>query len=297
MACHAGAFAVIIAVMTSGTPGPIIVPLDGSALAEIAVPVAAALARRAGAGLRLVHVHSGTSAEPIYVEGLPVIDDELHPLHRRHAQVYLERLRDRLADANTAIAVLEGGVPEAILADARRHASPLLVMATHGRGGFERLWLGSVAQAVVSGGSTPVLLVRPGTEEAVARLRRILVPLDGSPVAEAALAPAAWLAAGHPGCELTLVRVVTGSETTEPAPEKYLEDVASRLGGGTSVRSRVVRAQGVARALIEAAATDEADLVALATHGRTGLSRLTLGSVADKLLRACPSSVLVVRPG
>src|SRR5688572_17994829 len=96
--------------------GPIVVPLDGSELAERAVPVAAELARRAGAELRLVHVHDPMAAEPIYVKGLPVIDDHMRSLAREHAQAYLDRAPQRLAPAaRVTVDLLDGPVVTAIV--------------------------------------------------------------------------------------------------------------------------------------------------------------------------------------
>src|SRR5512138_2571716 len=88
----------------------ILVPLDGSPLSEYALPMACDIARRSGALLRLVHVHVLYTPAPIYVEGMPVIDEQMHSLGKAHERAYLEGIRDRLvgeADLQCAIAVLD----------------------------------------------------------------------------------------------------------------------------------------------------------------------------------------------
>src|SRR5512134_3053042 len=141
---------------------PILVPLDGSGLAELAVPVAAGLAQRAEAQMRLVHVHVPISAEPIHVEGLPVIDERMRSQRREHEQAYLVGASRRLAGGvAVSTALIDGPVAAALTAEAERSGAELIVMTTHGRGGFERAWLGSVADALVRTSPVPLLLVRP----------------------------------------------------------------------------------------------------------------------------------------
>jgi nucleotide-binding universal stress UspA family protein len=299
--------------------GPILVPLDGSDLGEQAVPVAAALARRTGAELHLVHVHVPLPAEPISVEGLPVIDEHMRSRRREHEQAYLDGARARLASgASARIRVLDGAVAPALAAHARASNAQLLVLTTHGRGGLERAWLGSVADEMSRLSPVPILLVRPEPGTAPAPFRRILVPLDGSPLAEAILDHAIRIARLEPEAEIVLLDVVQPipsailvpqsllapapvkdevARAQEAAVRKYLEGVAGR------VRSAHVRAQvrvdfagNVAAAILEAARAEGADLVALCTHGRSGLPRIALGSVADKIVRASVIPVLLFRP-
>jgi nucleotide-binding universal stress UspA family protein len=299
--------------------GPIVVPLDGSDLAERAVPVATELARRAGRDLRLVHVHRPLSPDPIHVEGLPVIDDRMRSLRREHERAYLERTRERLAAGVTASAVLlEGRVAAALTAYAQSSGAGLIVMTTHGRGGLERAWLGSVADELVRVSPVPLLLVRPEPGQAPGPFRRILVPLDGSALGEGILGPASALAREEPGAELVLFQVVQPIDSAVWSPDaalavslaadgvtareeargrEYLDAVRSRLEtAGLRARTRVEVAGGVATAILEAARGEQADLIALATHGRSGLARMTLGSVADKVARGSRTPVLLFRP-
>ena len=300
--------------------GPIVVPLDGSDLAERAVPVAAELARRTGAELRLVHVHDPLAAEPISVEGLPVIDDHMRSLGREHEQAYLDRARQRLAPgATVSIALLDGPVAAAIVGYAERNDAALIVVTTHARGGFERAWLGSVTDEMVRVSHVPLLVVRPEPGQVFAPFRRILVPLDGSAAAESILDHAVRLARLEPEAELVLLEIVqpiapgvwvlgapfaaslprenVASRPDVERAREYLDGVFRRLeASGMRVRARVEVAAIVAPAILEVAREEHADVVALATHGRSGFARLRLGSVADKLLRGSHTPILLFRP-
>jgi len=291
----------------------ILVPLDGSDLAERAVTVAAALASRRGSALRLVHVHRPVSADPIHVEGLPVFDEHLRPLGRNHEQAYLEGVRDRLAvGVRTSVALLDGPPAPALADDARANGAALIVMTAQGRGGIERALLGSVADQLVRISAVPVLLVRNGRGAPPSHFRRIVVPLDGSPLSERILEHAQSLAHSDPPAELVLVNVVqprprgqwVGNApiegSTAPHEEnarRYLDGVARRLTAvGARVQTSVLVSSDVASAVLNFARDEHADVIALATHGRSGLKRLALGSVADSVLRATTTPVLVLRP-
>ena len=175
-------------------------------------------------------------------------------------------------------------------------------------GRLSRLGLGSVADELIRRAPMPVLLVRPGEKapgiipEPV--LDNILIPLDGSALAEQVLEPALDLARLMEA-RCSLLRVVESRSSPakhaggppERQAEAYLERVAARLREqGLQVRTRVVVARHVAEAILEEAEAQASNLIALATHGRGGLKRLLLGSVADKLIRAAASPVLVYRP-
>lgn len=302
--------------MTVG--GSILVPFDGSNLAERAAPVAVEVARRAGAALRLVHVHVPLPAEPIYMEGLPVMDEHMRSVRRTHEQAYMEKALARLPrGVNASMAILDGPVASALADDARASGADLIVMTTHGRGGLERSWLGSVADELIRISPVPLLLVPSGAGPVSGVFRHILVPLDGSALAEAILEHVVRLGRLEPGAEVTLLDVVqpvtsdvwlsyaalAPSETVsvtqrqEQRAREYLEAIARRLEDiGLRVRSRVVVAANVAAAVLEMAHGEEVDLVALATHGRSGLARLAVGSVADKVIRGSRTPVLLFRP-
>jgi nucleotide-binding universal stress UspA family protein len=296
--------------------GPFLVPLDGSALAEGAVTVAAELARRAQTGVLLVHVHARLTADPIHVEGLRVIDDHLRSLRREHEQAYLDRAGPRLVHGvDVSVALLDGPIAATLVGHAERSGAGLIVMTTHGRGGLERAWLGSVADEMVRVSHVPLLLLRPEPGQVPVPVRRILALLDGSALAEAILEPALRLARLQPEAELLRVVQPAASLAWMPDPElatalpaadadqgqlrarAYLEGVIRRLDAtGVTVRSRVEVAASMVPAILEIAREERADVVALTTHGRSGLVRLALGSVADKLVRGSRTPVLLFRP-
>lgn len=286
--------------------GLILLPLDGSDLAEQAAPVAAEVARRAGVPLRLLHVHVPLTAEPIYVEGLPVMDEHMRPVRRAHEQAYMEKALARLTHGvNASMEILDGPVASALADHARASGADLIVMTTHGRGGLERSWLGSVADELVRVSPVPLLLIRPEPGTVTGAFRRILVPLDGSALAEAILEHVIRLGRLEPGSEVILLDVVqpitsdvwlsyaalapsetmSVTERQEQGAREYLEDIARRLEvAGLRARPRVVAAANVAAAILEVAHTEQVDLVSLATHGRSGFARLALGSVTDKVV-------------
>ncbi len=278
----------------------ILVPLDGSPLAERALPIAARLARAAGAALHLAHVHTPATPNPILIEGLPVIDQDLRSLAAEHQRIYLERAAASVAGDGlrvvTARLTSDGPVAGALSAYAREVGAGLIVMTTHGRTGFLHLWLGSVAEALVYASRTPLLLLRPDAAGAIADrpLRRILAPLDGSAAAEEILPHAAEIARLEGG-ELVIAQFIGGAVQSTGVAEAYLGKVAERLAPTRAFP--LVRETGqVAEGVIALAAELGADLVALTTHGRTSAPRAALGGVADRVLHAAPLPLLVLRP-
>ena len=301
----------------------LLVPLDGSPLSEHALPIACHIARRAGATLRLVHVH--VPYDTIYVEGMPVIDARLHSLGREHERAYLERIRDRLAqgaDVPIDCVHLDGAEPVAstLARYVAESGSDLVVMTTHGRGGLARFWLGSVADALVRLSPVPILLLRPAADildsDRSPEFDQILIPLDGSAMAEQILTPA--LALGRlMQASYILLRVVEPILLHQPGPfvapvgldadqtaqlqaaaHTYLDTVARRLqAADVQVHTRVLVAPQPARAILDTALQHQKACIAMATHGKVGLTRLLLGSVADKVMRGAEVPVLLYRPG
>jgi nucleotide-binding universal stress UspA family protein len=187
-------------------------------------------------------------------------------------------------------------------------------MATHGRSGPARWLYGSVADQVLRRAPVPVLTVPPDAAGVwpADRPPTLLVPLDGSTLAEAALEPTAELAASL-GSALVLVQVIPfppyplladdgaylaafDCDTAEASAQEYLAGVAARLQPTVpQVRWRVQLGQP-AVAIAEIAREEGADVIAMATHGRTGLARLVLGSVATALLQRASVPLLLIRP-
>jgi nucleotide-binding universal stress UspA family protein len=201
-------------------------------------------------------------------------------------------------------------------------------MATHGRSPFGRFWLGSVADEMIRHATLPLLLIRPGDGppnlDEVPDLSRIIVPLDGTKLAEQIIEPAATLAALVSGAEIVLVRAVRpvlpidvtpeGMETATEAEHllhemetmqkevereagTYLAEIARRLEArGLRVRTHVVIEDRPEEAILHEAEDEHAGLIALETHGRGGLSRLLHGSTTDKVVRSAHVPILVHRP-
>jgi len=301
----------------------IMVPLDGSAFAEQALPLAQFLAKQAEATLHLVHVRA---TNPVaYAEEEPMIDEKINSHTQTHEQGYLTSVANQIqqtADQSVKTIHLEG-VPGSVLAEyAVDTEIDLIVMTTHGRGGLARAWLGSVADTLARVSSIPVLLLRPQHQnegdpsiaQAVSTPKKILIPLDGSVLAEDVLKPALTLATIL-SAELRLVRVIPTFETSNFVPDltkpdkdntaeqrraetaAYLEHVAEQLrSSGYTVQTRVLHAEQPATAILEEVHAEACDLIALSTHGRSGIKRLIIGSVADKVARAADSPVLLYRP-
>jgi nucleotide-binding universal stress UspA family protein len=189
-------------------------------------------------------------------------------------------------------------------------------MATHARRGIARVWLGSIADRLIRETGLPVLIVRPpslATELVDGPCyKRIIVALDGSSLAERALEPAIKLAEME-DASITLLRIVAADKnipngelhsTIGPArardveeAERYLAGVRVKLANRTSrLRSSVVVSDDVSRAILGFAQANDGDLIAIATHGRGGLARAMLGSVADNIMSQGALSALVIHP-
>ena len=290
----------------------ILVPVDGSTFGEYALPTALELSRQADADIRLAMVNQPAGLMGGWEEAF----------QSTHI-TYLESLEAKVAEVAArpvSTALLDGDVPDALCQEAIRSDSDLIVMSTHGRGGLTRMWLGSVADAVVRQSSTPVLLVRPSEAEEPfleiegPKIRRILIPLEVSTLSEAAIEPALELGALF-GASFTLLRVIefpmmVGAylpetlqsnqailEEAETEARAYLEGVRSRLDDGSrQIDTDVVVNQQPARGILNYAAANNVDLVSIATHGRRGVERTLLGSTADKVIRGANTPILIVRP-
>ncbi|MFN3374505.1 MAG: universal stress protein [Chloroflexus sp.] len=286
----------------------ILVPLDGSPVGEEALAAAARLARIGHATVHLVHVHYPNSLTPIVIETLPIIDAELQSLATQHEQFYLEQIAAApvMQGVHTVTTLLEGEIAETLAAHAQAIQANLIVMTTHGWSGFEHFWLGSVAESLLRLTHTPLWLMRPGepAQRAAQPLRRILVPLDGSPLSEQVL-PHAQALASLDGARLILTRVMTRRRRSDEANdaeqkrqiEAYLQEIASRLEAqGVPADIAVGAAEQPARALLTLSRELQVDAIALATRGQGGWQRIMVGSTADKVIRASPIPVLAVRP-
>jgi nucleotide-binding universal stress UspA family protein len=290
----------------------ILVPVDGSELSERAVPYAVALARATESAIVLLGVREGIDEDAALQ---PDLSKRIQLAEEDHQRRYLHALAERLAKEGLSAETesVSGDPSDAIVRAIEKLDPRLLVLATHGRSGLSRWHYGSVAGRLIREAPVPTLVIGPKVleeEAAVPELKRILVPLDGSPLSEEALGVASQLAMTL-GATIVLTRVVSwpaqpylaevpgfdvarlDSEIQEAAKE-YLEHVRERLGGDLSVEASVLRGNP-AEALMNSVRDQKTDLVVMATHSRAGLARAVLGSVADRMLQAA-APVLFVRP-
>jgi nucleotide-binding universal stress UspA family protein len=272
-----------------------------------------------GATLELVHVHRIPIAWTR--ENSQTVAAQLDSEVRAAEMEYLSRVALSIsADecVKVSAVLLEGAVATVVKDYANSTTPDLIVMTTHGRGGISRAWLGSVADELVRSINIPTVLLRPqrreGNGTAVPfQLDHILIPLDGSELSEDIIERAVALGS-LTGAHYTLMQVITPPlpylfdstfipQVTPPeqelrtSAEAYLTGVADRMRErGLTVATSVVMQPQSASAILEQALSDDVDLIAMATHGRTGFSRVALGSVADKVLRSTFVPLLLLRP-
>ncbi len=285
----------------------ILVPLDGSALSEKALSVATALAKTFAAKITLLHNISTSSyayiAAPLSGEAYQqmVESDVLN------SSDYLKKIEQRLHDCGvtqTQTQVAEG-IPTAAIRIGVKDGADLIVMATHGRTGLSRTIFGSVADEVVHSVNIPVLLVSDQQPElepggCVPAFHRILVPLDGSTLALQAL-PIASALAQAAGAEVVLLDVLpqsalVGEEfATSNAgwAGRYLNEAAHTLPHDIA-SDTVVSSGNVGEGIVREAVERDCDLIVMTTHGRSGFSRMRLGSVADQVLVHAPMPLLLL---
>jgi nucleotide-binding universal stress UspA family protein len=299
----------------------IIVPLDGSARSHAALPIAARLAKVAGATLDLVRVHLNERAD---LADDPSWDAMFAEGERR----YLESLAlayESVIGGSVGTALLDAPVASAIAEFANARVAPLIVMTARGRTGLRRAFLGSTSDGLVRAADVPVLILRdhsPDDEAPAWRFNprpfaRIVVPLDGTAYAECAIAHAVTIARSM-DATLHLVRVVgpvmtstmLGAVAMHPImpydeatalrndlAQEYLRGVVDRIAadGGLRVTTEVTLSTDPATAIIESCRRHAADLIVMATHGR-GASRLIVSAVGDRVLHDGPDAILFVKP-
>lgn len=293
-----------------------LVTVDGSTFAEAVIPAAIKVAQSLGASVEYVAVHE----TDILRAGTDLDDKRFREWLAGYLVDLVERTR-AVWTVEVGSVLLEGAATQRIVEHAKRSGADLVAMATHGRGAVSRAWLGSVADYVVHHLEVPVLLVRADEDNAPdfttpVAFHNIVVALDGSERAEQSLELTARLADAW-DATLTLLRAVPpptpfvtaptymphAIEATQTALERgteeseaYLAEVDRQLRGrGLHVATKVLVGTSPAHGILEHIAAESTDLVAIASHGRTGLKRVLLGSVADKIVRAAPVPVLLTR--
>jgi nucleotide-binding universal stress UspA family protein len=291
----------------------ILIPLDGSPLAEQVLPLAKMFAARFNATVVLFQAVAPIHQD-LRVAGEIFQADEQTELARWRAREYLESIHQDFAAAGIIVEreVRVGAPAPSILEFAEQAEIDLIAMTTHGRTGVLHWVYGSVADKVLHGARVPILLVRANEQSAAPKpLTRILVPLDGSELAERALAPARQLAAEF-DAEVLLLRVwetpLYGPEDS-PVVMEALEQAASTNAKDYITHTACqLQAQGVpvrgetkngavVESILEQAQDSATNLIVMSTHGRSGVGRWVMGSVADGVLRVASVPVLLIRAG
>jgi nucleotide-binding universal stress UspA family protein len=301
----------------------VVVPLDGSELAEGVEPHVAAVIRDQGSQVYLLSVApliKGVAPKVADVRPSSVgVQDERPRIERELAQ-YLHTVARRLEPvaADVQVRVRFGRPADEIIAFVGEVGADLIAMSTHGRSGVSRWVFGSVADRVLRGATCPVLLVRTGFADPRPAYGRILVPLDGSELAEQALPyvralirpnhtrvflvsvlttglgdrTVALLTSYPPGLRLA----TTALHHAEIEWRRYLRSVAAALRAQGAVVHIAVRRGSPADEILAYAAEVEADLISMTTHGLSEMSRWVYGNVAGKVLQGARNPVLLVRP-
>jgi nucleotide-binding universal stress UspA family protein len=295
----------------------ILVGLDGSPLAESILPYVGTLATALAAQVTLLHVIPGMSewhGSAVAQFYSPLIKQE-----ETEAHGYLQRVADRLAASGLTVQsrIGVGDAAAEILTTGEQTNVDLFALATHGRTGLRRWVYGSVAEKVLHITHRPLLLIRPTEEPTVPHsgLTHVVLPLDGSPVAETAL-PLAVELAKQCGVPLVLLRVLEILPLTfvdpmsmaggnyqavldglEQAARDYLQQVAATLPRNDCPVEITTPMGGPAEKIVQDAHDHPGSLVVMATHGRTGVRNAVLGSVARQVVLHGNTPTLVVRPG
>ena len=303
----------------------LIVPLDGSKLAEIALPYAEEIARHLGSEVILVNVRTSVEKldKPEYREYLS-----------RMAAVTEQNIKksaDKPVGEKVKVASAVIGEPsllqhpaEHIVNYAVKENASLIIMATHGRTGISHWALGSTAEKVVRICKCPVMLIRAGARPVTSvHFENIMVPLDGSKEGEASLAyienfassikakiklmnivemPYRFLAAPTPVGYYSgegLIRVPYNAEELKPikaAAAKYIESVSAKLTAAGIKNTSEVRIGSPGEEIVEAEEESHPDLLVMSSHGQSGFGRFDFGSVAEKVLHKGTAPILMVRP-
>ena len=304
----------------------VIVPLDGSEFSEQALPYARLIADRMSVPIELVESYN-ILPPAVRDRHTRYIVELMLTEARSRSEKYLSGIRQRLEEDGhtTSITTLHGAPTEAISAQASADADALVLMSTHGRGGIARWALGSVADRVLHTVSNPVLIVRTSATAPIPQevsVETIVAPLDGSTRAELSLPHLADLATAL-GVGITLLRVTPTAEyyrnhmstvqlrhesgpgwmspneladADSKAVTAYLSQVKDRLIDDHSLEVTIDHQQNdnVAQAIIDKASR-QGSLVVMSSHGQSGIRRLMLGSIADRVVRRSTGPVLVVR--
>ncbi len=294
----------------------VVVPLDKSSKAEMSLPIAAALAHQTEGMILLISVIEAPSEIGAWLHAEEAVEAWVD--HHMEVDQYLTRLADGISEAPTDTLVSTGNPSVEINAIAQDQVDPVIVMASHARTGVSRITVGSVAASVIHDARCPVIVVRRTDEDSAdastGALKRLVVALDGSEFAEQALSSAQALLGGTE-LDIDLLRVVetnkwygsTYAQVDYAAMQLYIDaerEVATTYlakkaaeleQAGNNVTWKVGEGL-VADHISQATTAFNADLVVMSTHGRTGLRRVLMGSVAERVIHDSGTPVMLVNP-
>ena len=297
----------------------IMVPTDGSGFDREAIRVALRIAERTDAKVQLVRVlANGTFFGMAAADDGTSVSAELLRSERDTALSELYALAAEcraISKADITVDLHAGPIADVLEGYARRHDVDLIVISAHGRSGISRLSLGSVTDSLIRHTTIPVLVVKPPTSylnpQVSEAFKRIVVPLDGSTLAEQIL-PRVLTLAKLEDAEITLLNVLVPQSYSQKEivdsnlpwwdkdvslAQAYLFRMAGRLRrNGVAVTTDIVIGEHVANSIGDFASREKADLIAIATHGRGGLARMLRGSVADAIMHSARMSMLVFKP-
>jgi nucleotide-binding universal stress UspA family protein len=295
----------------------ILIPLDGSKTAEAVLPYARTVARKLNIPVDLLGVVDVAALAIQVSRGSTRYFDTIIADSVRGSEDYLKRMLTTFRNANVKCTT-EKGKPEEVILEKAGDKTTLVTMATHGRSGINRFLLGSIAEKVLRAATSPILLVRAGEEinnDGEAVLNSVIVPLDGSELAETVL-PSVIALARELGLEVILLRaykvpanIYASSEDYYPAQyeeirtelrdeaHNYLEKKVAELRRFGIPKVSSVTPEGLGADEIMALGRKLPDnLIAMCTHGRSGIGRWMLGSVAETVVRHSGDPVLIARP-
>ena len=293
-----------------------LIPLDGSKTAENVLPYGRRLAAVAHVAVELLGVVEMADIAGDIAANQATYAEALIREAVRNSTEYLESVARTFRNGKVRCTVEQGRPQDVITAAAAAESDTLIAMATHGRSGVSRWLLGSVTEKVLRGTSNPLLVVRaPGDSktDGEAVLSSVIVPLDGSDIAETILSPVAALAKALE-MQVILLRVYGVPLATYGEDDYYVPDylelkdqIKDEADSYLNSRAGLLRQQGVAEVstvIIEGSAADAIislarktpdNLVAMSPYGRSGLQRWILGSVTEKVVRHCEDPVLIAR--
>ncbi len=290
----------------------LLVPLDGSRLAEVALPAAAYLALKLDAAVTLVHIVERNAPDEVH--------GDRHLTDAAEAGTYLAGLAQTAFPPEVRVeqhvhTVEVEDVSRGIVDHITELCPDLIVMCTHGQGGLRDLFFGNIPQQVVARGTIPVLLIQPDSDAQPFTIERLLVPLDGTAEHEHGLPVAEELARAC-NAEMSLVYVVPTLETLSPKEaatglllptatrmvldmacdegETYLSDILRRTKKmGLSVRARIARGDPTS-VINQTADATHVDLIVLGTHGKAGMDAFWSGSTTAKVSARSKLPLLLV---